>query len=519
MGNDSNTPTNITRKELLKLSKTQLIKECKKHNVSSIGSKSDMIDRLLCKMQMSKARLKKSSTKSKSKSSTKKPSSSSQVLYIIGKNDSGELGVNHVKNMTKLEKFKNLKFDYYSDRYYNNYYGNFSQFYNTSITATNIHPGNRHTIYSNLDTIETSQQQLWGTGFGGYGQLGFGQNSVTLCREIKYFKDNNIRLSKICTNVNSDSTFWITDKYKVYAAGRNDKNQLGMESYSGDHYDNAPKLIESLSNIIDIQATEDWSIALCGEADKKAILIIYNWARKAVKNNWIMPKDIMLLIISFHGENKVYTTSNKKGKCKWNEIKLFATKNISKIAAGSEHAMFLETNGKLWWTLDGRNCERMDVFIKMRVRVKDVCCGRDHNLIIDENYNVWSWGYNYYGQCGNGTTKDIGEPEIIDALKDERIKEIQCGYVHSYCRTFNDENYMFGNNGYSECIQFENVDNEKVILPFCIDDNIDEYCDGKVVKKIFLGNCNTKIIVGPKGDVNGNEKEPVKDSAVQPSFA
>ena len=98
-------------------------------------------------------------------------------------------------------------------------------------------------------------------------------------------------------------------------------------------------------------------------------------------------------------------------------------------------AIFLETNGKLWWTLDGINCERMDIFIKMKVRVKDVCCGRDHNLIIDENGNIWSWGYNYYGQCGNNTTKDIGQPQIIDTLKKMKIKEIQCGYVHSYCRT------------------------------------------------------------------------------------
>ena len=71
----------------------------------------------------------------------------------------------------------------------------------------------------------------------------------------------------------------------------------------------------------------------------------------------------------------------------------------------------------------------------MKVRVKDVCCGRDHNLIIDENGNIWSWGYNYYGQCGNNTTKDIGQPQIIDTLKKMKIKEIQCGYVHSYCRT------------------------------------------------------------------------------------
>ena len=39
-----------TKKELLKLSKPQLVKKCKQYKVSSIGNKSDMIERILSKM-------------------------------------------------------------------------------------------------------------------------------------------------------------------------------------------------------------------------------------------------------------------------------------------------------------------------------------------------------------------------------------------------------------------------------------------------------------------------------------
>ena len=60
---------NIDRKSLLKLSKTELIKECKKYKVSTIGSKRDMIDRIITIHPKTKVKHRK--TKSKPKDTIK----------------------------------------------------------------------------------------------------------------------------------------------------------------------------------------------------------------------------------------------------------------------------------------------------------------------------------------------------------------------------------------------------------------------------------------------------------------
>ena len=41
----------------------------------------------------------------------------------------------------------------------------------------------------------------------------------------------------------------------------------------------------------------------------------------------------------------------------------------------------------------------------------------NHNLAIDDKGNVYSWGINDNGQCGDGTTDDIMEPKAIPFLR------------------------------------------------------------------------------------------------------
>lgn len=83
-----------TRKQLLALSKTALIKECKKYKVATTGSKSDMVDRILkkCKPQqtskpdtkknVNKTNTGKSKSKSKSKSRSNLPFQTA-TTYLI----------------------------------------------------------------------------------------------------------------------------------------------------------------------------------------------------------------------------------------------------------------------------------------------------------------------------------------------------------------------------------------------------------------------------------------------------
>ncbi len=40
----------------------------------------------------------------------------------------------------------------------------------------------------------------------------------------------------------------------------------------------------------------------------------------------------------------------------------------------------------------------------------EVAAGSNHNLALAKDGTVWTWGYNYHGQLGNGTTANSSLP-------------------------------------------------------------------------------------------------------------
>ena len=109
-------------------------------------------------------------------------------------------------------------------------------------------------------------------------------------------------LTEICTNVCSNSTFWITNDNKLYANGNNYHYQLGLNSRSNTYM---PRLDPTILNPIDVQCAYYYSIALCTNYVDTIVLF---WYRKCLKNDKIIPIDIFDLLISFCENNCVYST-------------------------------------------------------------------------------------------------------------------------------------------------------------------------------------------------------------------
>ena len=64
--------------------------------------------------------------------------------------------------------------------------------------------------------------------------------------------------------------------------------------------------------------------------------------------------------------------------------------------------------------------------------VKEVSCGSDHLLILEEGIGrVWSLGLNLRGQLGHGDLAKRSEPCIIEALDGMKVKAISCGHWHN----------------------------------------------------------------------------------------
>ena len=94
--------------------------------------------------------------------------------------------------------------------------------------------------------------------------------------------------------------------------------------------------------------------------------------------------------------------------------------NIKAIAAGGGHSLALDNNGTVWaWGYNGYGqlgngssgaSHPVPVQVKNLNNIKAIAAGYNHLLALDNNGTVWAWGYNEYGQLGNGTNSLAPQP-------------------------------------------------------------------------------------------------------------
>ncbi|KAK3558768.1 hypothetical protein QTP86_028769 [Hemibagrus guttatus] len=63
-------------------------------------------------------------------------------------------------------------------------------------------------------------------------------------------------------------------------------------------------------------------------------------------------------------------------------------------------------------------------------REREIACGSEHNLAIVGN-QVFSWGWNEHGMCGDGSLGDVIQPQPIPDLQNAKGLLIGCGAGHS----------------------------------------------------------------------------------------
>ena len=138
---------------------------------------------------------------------------------------------------------------------------------------------------------------------------------------------------------------------------------------------------------------------------------------------------------------------------------------------------------------------KIPYFIKEKIVIQDIKCGAAHNIALDINGCVYSWGANESGQCGLGLDdkEAVYEPKLIESVKEFVIDYIDCGYGHSYIRSMDKRHYLFGSNGSGECITYN--EETKIIAPFRVDQIIKSKLNAKEIIEIELGHFNTKVTV------------------------
>ncbi len=73
-----------------------------------------------------------------------------------------------------------------------------------------------------------------------------------------------------------------------------------------------------------------------------------------------------------------------------------------------------------------------------------IACGAYHTIALKSDGTVWSWGYNYYGQLGDGTTTNSYTPVQVSSLSG--VTAIAGGYYHTIALKSDGTVWTWGNN-------------------------------------------------------------------------
>eukprot|EP01083_Nonionella_stella_P076243 207667_1 len=153
----------------------------------------------------------------------------------------------------------------------------------------------------------------------------------------------------------------------------------------------------------------------------------------------------------------------------------FNADNCTEISCFSSHNLCIDTEGHVYsWGKgehgrlgDGQN-KSTDIprlIEPLRsFKVAHVAVGLSHSLVLTEDGNVWSFGSGEHGRLGHGESAEFRSPKVIETLKDMHMVHISCGAYHSCAIASNGSLFTWGKNDQGQC-GLGSVANKDVMVP------------------------------------------------------
>jgi alpha-tubulin suppressor-like RCC1 family protein len=140
-------------------------------------------------------------------------------------------------------------------------------------------------------------------------------------------------------------------------------------------------------------------------------------------------------------------------------VEELCNKNVADIKMGLKHYIARTLDGKVYdWGdcgfgyLGNKYYDEHDYKPKLNeylddLNIIDISCGSYHNLVLASTGDIYGWGFNDYGQTGNGSVgKCQSIPFKINYNLPEKFKAISCGSQHSMALTEDGRVFSWGYN-------------------------------------------------------------------------
>uniref|UniRef100_H3AIW9 B30.2/SPRY domain-containing protein n=1 Tax=Latimeria chalumnae TaxID=7897 RepID=H3AIW9_LATCH len=368
--------------------------------------------------------------------------------------------------------------------------------------------------FTNAQTIEAGQYCTFtvssdgavrGCGKGSYGRLGLGDsNNQTTLKKLSFDPHRAIR--KISSSKGSDGhTLAVTAEGEVFTWGDGDYGKLG---HGNNHTQKYPRMVQAplfRKVVVCVSAGYRHSAAVTAEGE------LYTWGDSGcLGHNDGENRSVPALVRDISGVGQVacgssYTIAvSQDGRTVWSfgggdngklghgdTVRVYRPKVIDalqgfcirKVCASSQCSFALTSAGQVfvWGSGSCLGCGSSDVMaLKPRLvqdltvtKIIDITCGDSHCLALSQDNEVYAWGNNAMGQCGQGhTTTPVTKPKKVIGLEGIAIQQITAGTSHSLAWTAppNDRNLVPWHR------------------PFCIDleestfsqlrSFLERYCDG-----------------------------------------
>jgi len=312
--------------------------------------------------------------------------------------------------------------------------------------------------------------------------------NTTLLEELKQQGDESAATAIPAISAGDAHTVALKSDGNIWAWGSNSKGQLGDGSTTAR---TNPVPVLNLSGIVTIAAGGSHTVALRSDGS------VWAWGYNAygqlgdnstidkhtpvqVKgvsgNGWLSDVTAVAGGVSYavalKSDGSVwawgYNASGQLGDDSTDNsstpVQVLNLSDVVAISAGGSHTVALKSNGSVWaWGYNayGQLGDDSTDNSSTPVQVKGpggvdwlsgvtAIAASDHTAALKSDGSVWSWGYNVYGQLGDGTTDNSSTPVQVQGVDGvgwlSDVTAIAAGWRHTVALKSNNSVWVWGSN-------------------------------------------------------------------------